>query len=518
MQLHFGDNLAYLKQIDEGSVNLIYLDPPFNSDAHYNVIFDRPDGAESEAQINAFRDAWTWTTESEKAFDAGMSRGGSVAAMLSGMMSILGKSNTMAYICMMTPRLLALRRVLKPNGSIYLHCDSTANAYLRIMLNAVFGPEQFRNEIIWYYYNKMHDRRKKLFPRATDTIFFYVNDVESDFVFHQLKEMRDTPFKQLARKKINGRMVNARDEEGNLIYRMKADRTIDNVWRIPCLQPASRERLGYPTQKPLSLLKRVIEASSDPGGLVLDPFCGCGTTVEAAQELGREWIGIDITHYAIEVIEGRLKKRFNGIEVPVTGRPESLKDAYALADRDKYQFQFWANWLVGVQNYREIKKGKDQGVDGRIFFKNGPYGIGRVIVSVKGGEAITPSMVRDLGGTVDNENAQLGIFVCLANPTPAMQSAADKAGIVKTAHGPFPKVQIITIRELMEGKKPQLPPYYEAEDGDRPERRRVSASVADPQFEFKFVLKGKGSAAEIEEAIYPSGAFLQSRAAASGKP
>jgi site-specific DNA-methyltransferase (adenine-specific) len=506
-KLYFGDNLWHLKQLADASVDLIYLDPPFNSRAQYNKIFERPDGEVPESQVGAFRDTWTWTVEeSEKAFDAVMARGGKPAAMLSGMMSILGKNDTMAYICMMTPRLIEMRRVLKPTGSIYLHCDTTANAYLRIMLNAVFGEEQFRNEVIWYYYNKMHDRRKKLFPRATDTIFFYVNDINADFTFHQLKEKRETPAKQLARKKVNGRMVNARDENGKLIYRIKEDRTLDNVWRIPCLQPASPERIGYPTQKPLALLEKIILASSDEGFTVLDPFCGCGTAIEAAQKYGRNWIGIDVTHYAIEVIEERLKRECGGLTVPVVGRPEDLEDARALAQRDKHQFQFWANWLVGVQNYREMKKGADQGIDGIIFFKNGPLGTGRVIVSVKGGETVNPSMVRDLAGTVDTEGAQLGLFVCLASPTQAMKDAANKAGIVKTAHGTFPKIQIITIRELMEGRRPSLPPYYRTEEDGRPDKKRVQPE--DPQFSFKFVLKGKGKAAQLEEAIYPSAEFL----------
>jgi len=508
-QLYFGDNLWHLKQMEDHCVDLIYLDPPFNSDAHYNVIFDRPDGESSEAQAGAFRDTWTWTEESEKAYDAVMSRGGAPAQMLSGMMSILGKSNTLAYICMMTPRLIEMRRVLKTTGSIYLHCDATANAYIRIMLNAVFGAAQFRNEIIWYYYNKMHDSRKKLFPRATDTIFFYVNDLDSNFTFHQLKEKRDKPFKQLARKKVGGKMINARDDAGKLIYRIKEDRTLDNVWRIPCLQPASPERIGYPTQKPLALLQRIIEASSDEGYTVLDPFCGCGTAIEAAQSLNRNWIGIDVTHYAIEVIEGRLRREFDGMKVPVNGRPEDMEGARALAQRDKHQFQFWANWLVGVQNYREIKKGADQGIDGIIFFKNGPFGTGRVIVSVKGGETVNPAMVRDLAGTVDGENAQLGIFVCLANPTPAMKDAAARTGIVKTAHGVFPKVQIMTIRELMEGKRPNLPPYYRVEEDGRPDKKRIQAE--DPQLSFKFVFKGRGKSAQVEEAIYPSAELLLSR-------
>lgn len=511
-KLYYGDNLWHLRHnLPDESVDLIYLDPPFNSQVQFNVIFDRPDGGVSEAQASAFNDAWTWTTkESEPAFDYVMSRGGAPADMLRGMLAILGKNDAMAYICMMTPRLMELKRVLKPTGSIYLHCDPTADAYLRIMLNAVFGIEQFRNEIIWYYYNKMHDRRKRLFPRATDTIFFYVKDIGKEFTFHQLKEKREKVFKQLARKKVGGRMINARDEAGNLIYRMKEDRTIDNVWRIPCLQPASQERLGWPTQKPLALLRRIIEASSNEGDMVLDPFCGCGTTIEAAEKMARQWIGIDITHYAITVIEERLRRECNGYVPQVEGRPEDLEGAWDLARRDKYQFQWWANWLVGVQNYREYKRGGDEGIDGKIFFKNGPYGTGRVIVSVKGGENVAPSMVRDLIGTVEAEKAEMGLFVCIAETTPGMKQAVEKAGVVKTAHGPFPRVQLITIRELLEGKRPNLPPYYVVEDDSRPEKQRIEPP--DPQMAFKFAIPGVAKQREKEEIIYPSAHFLLSRA------
>lgn len=510
-KLYYGDNLWHLREnIPDNSVDLVYLDPPFNSQVQFNVIFDRPDGGISEAQAGAFRDSWEWTLkESQPAFDYVMGRGGAPADMLRGMMAILGKTDTMAYICMMTPRLMELKRVLKPTGSIYLHCDPTANAFIRLMLNAVFGGAQFRNEIIWYYYNKMHDSRKRLFPRATDTVFFYVKDINQEFTFHQLKEKREKVFKQLARKKVGGRMVNARDDEGKLIYRMKEDRTIDNVWRIPCLQPASQERLGWPTQKPLALLQRVIAASSNEGDVVLDPFCGCGTTIEAAQTMGRNWIGIDITHYAITVIEERLRKRCNGLVSLVEGRPEDLEGAWDLAHRDKYQFQWWANWLVGVQNYREHKRGGDGGIDGKIFFKNGPFGTGRVIVSVKGGDTVNPSMVRDLIGTVEAENAELGLFVCISEPTGGMREVADKAGFVKTAHGQFPRTQIMTIRELLEGKRPTLPPYYVVEDDGRPEKQRIQP--ADPQMVFKFTIPG-GGAPPPEEIVYPAAHFLLSRA------
>jgi site-specific DNA-methyltransferase (adenine-specific) len=510
-KLYYGDNLWHLKEnVEDQSVDLIYLDPPFNSQVQFNVIFDRPDGGVSEAQAGAFNDAWRWSTdESEAAYEYVMSHGGAPAEMLRGMLSILGKTDTMAYICMMTPRLMELKRVLKPTGSIYLHCDPTANAFIRIMMNAVFGVEQFRNEIIWYYYNKMHDRRKKLFPRASDNIYFYVRDINQNFTFHQLKEKREKAFKQLARKKVNGRMVNARDEDGKLIYRMKEDRTLDNVWRIPCLQPASQERLGWPTQKPLAVLQRIIAASSNEGDVVLDPFCGCGTTIEAAEQMGRNWIGIDVTHYAITVIEERLRRRCDGLVPPVEGRPEDLEAAWDLSRRDKYQFQWWANWLVGVQNYREHKRGGDGGIDGKIFFKNGPRGTGRVIVSVKGGEQLNPSMVRDLSGTVDAEQAELGLFVCIAEPTQGMRDFASKAGIIKTAHGPFPRIQIITVRELLEGKRPNLPPYYQLEDDGRPEKKRIDPP--DPQMTFKFTIPGAAKEPP-EQVVYPAAHFLLSRA------
>lgn len=512
--LYYGDNLYHLKHnIDSKSVDLIYLDPPFNSRAEYNVLFERPDGSPSDAQATAFKDSWGWGPEAEKALDTAMTKGGRLASTLAGLLTILGKSDTMAYVCMMAPRLHEMKRVLKPTGSIYLHCDPTASAYLRLLMSAVFGENQFRNEIYWYYYNKMHDSRKKLFARATDTIFFYVADAQSHFYFKQLQEKREVPFKQLARKKLNGKMVNARDDQGHLIYKIKEDRTLDNVWRIPCLQPASQERLGYPTQKPLTLLERIISASSKPGDMILDPFCGCGTTVEAAERLGRNWCGIDVTHYAVTLMEARLKREFPELTVPVIGRPEELSAAADLAIRDEYQFQWWAGWVVGVQNYHEKKKGKDGGVDGRIFFKNGPMGTGQVVVSVKAGKNLNPGMVRDLIGTLETETADMGLFVSMQEPTDAMRETANQAGIVKTAHGVFPRVQIFTIRDHFQGRKPNLPPYYREEEGASPNRVKGN----EPQFSFKFLVNGGAKKDQQEEAIYPSAAFLLSKKQRSAK-
>lgn len=310
--LYYGDNLDVLRRhISDESVDLVYLDPPFQSGRDYNVLFEEQDGTKAAAQIQAFEDTWEWDQRAAASYDEVVSKGGPVASSVEAFRQLLGATPLLAYVSMMAPRLVELRRVLTSTGSIYLHCDPTASAHLRLLMDAVFGPENFRNEIIWYYYNKMHDRRKKLFPRATDTLLFYVKDVEADFTYKQLKELRDKPVKQLARKKVDGRMVNVKDRAGHVIYRVKEDRTLDNVWRIPCIQPAdTTQRMGYPTQKPEALLARVIEASSNEGDVVLDPFCGCGTTLAVAQRMGREWIGIDSTHLAIGLIKYRLLHAF----------------------------------------------------------------------------------------------------------------------------------------------------------------------------------------------------------------
>jgi len=264
--LYYGDNLKVLRQhVESESVDLIYLDPPFKSNADYNAFFEEKDGTRSASQIKAFEDTWEWNQIAMDAYTEVVERGGEVSKVMQAFRTFLGDSDMLAYLSMMAPRLVELRRVLKDTGSIYLHCDATASAHLRLLMDAVFGPKNFRNEIYWYYYNKMHDSRKKLFPRAADTLLFYVKDVESDFTFKQLKEQRPEPIKQLLRKKVGGRMVNAKDADGHVMYQVKTDKTMDNVWRLPMLQPAAAERLGYPTQKPESLLERVIEASSKEG-------------------------------------------------------------------------------------------------------------------------------------------------------------------------------------------------------------------------------------------------------------
>ena len=235
-------------------------------------------------------------------------------------------------------------------------------------------------------------------------------------------------------------------------------RPLGDVWTdIAPLNSQAQERLGYPTQKPLTLLERIISASSNPGDIVLDPFCGCGTTIHAAQKLGREWMGIDVTHLAISLIDKRLKDAFPGIAFETHGTPQDLDGARALAEADKYQFQWWAVSLVGAVPYGGKKKGADGGIDGLIYFKPDGKKTEKAVVSVKGGQNVSVPMIRDLAHVVDREKAKVGVFLTLAEPTAPMRTEAVKAGFYKTDYGEFPRMQILTIRDLFEGKKLSLP-------------------------------------------------------------
>lgn len=460
--LYYGDNLDILRRyVKDESVDLIYLDPPFNSNQDYNVLYAERDGSRAAAQIKAFGDTWTWDQEAARTYRSVVEQGGKVSQVMQAFRTFLGDTDMLAYLSMMAPRLVELRRVLKATGSIYLHCDPTASHHLKLLMDAVFGVHNFRNEIVWYYYNKIHDRRKQLFPRATDTLLFYAKDIRAPFTFHQLKEMRDKPVQQLRRKKVAGVMVNVKDAEGHVVYQTKTDRTLDNVWRIACLQPAARERLGYPTQKPEALLERIIKASSNEGDLVLDPFCGCGTTISVAQRLNRNWIGIDITHLAVTLMKSRLRDAFgDGVSYKVIGEPVSLPDAEDLAASDPYQFQFWALGLLAARPV-EQKKGADRGIDGRLyFFDEGESGkTKQVIFSVKAGNII-PTYVRDLRGVIDREKAEMGVLITMREPTQPMRREAASAGFY---HSPgwnkdYPRLQIVTVADLLEGKGVEMPP------------------------------------------------------------
>ncbi len=512
-QLYYGDNLQVLRDcVASESVDLVYLDPPFNSQATYNVLFKAPTGQQSQAQIEAFEDTWHWNDHAEEAFDEVMHGGnGDVAEMLRAMRSFLDENDMMAYLTMMAVRLLELRRVLKPTGSLYLHCDPTASHYLKVLMDGIFGAESFRNEIIWKRTTTHSD--SKTWSRVSDSIFFYTkgrtfmwntprephseeyvadkycND-DGDGRRYQLDNMTSPNTRPNMMYEWKGFPYPAKgwrysketmaklDTEGRVWYPTNKDGTFDtakrprlkryldqmeggvmgNIWTdISPINSQAQERLGYPTQKPLALLERVIRASSNEGDTVLDPFCGCGTAVHAAQRLRRKWVGIDITHLAISLIERRLNDAFPGIAFEVHGTPKDLDGARALAAADKYQFQWWAVSLVEAVPYGGRRKGADTGIDGTIYFKPDGKTTERAIVSVKGGDNVGVPMIRDLGHVIDREKAKIGVFITLAEPTRPMQTEAVKAGFYETPYGKYPKIQLLTVAELFAGKKPSIP-------------------------------------------------------------
>ena len=465
--LWYGDCLSVMQDMPLGSVDLVYLDPPFNSNRDYNAIYKDETGRPLPDQIQAFNDLWELTEERQRAIrmtpvlmrEAGIED--HVVEFWRTWMEALRRTDKklLAYLSYMTERLLPLRGILKPTGSVFLHCDPTASHYIKVMMDGIFGHANFRNEIYWYYYNKMHDSRKKLFPRATDSILWYVRDHRADFTFHQLKEERETPSRQLVRVKRDGKMVNARDAEGKLIYQTKTDRTLDNVWRIPALQPASPEKLGYPTQKPVKLLERIIEAASDEGQVVFDPFCGCATTIEAAHRLKRRWIGVDIAIHAIKrVAKVRLEDRLGlreGVDFVVKGIPRDLEGARDLWERDKYQFQKWA--VEHVDGFVTSKKTADGGVDGRIYFAlPGKHDLQSMVVEVKGG-SVGIEVVRSLRGVLERDQATMAGLIVMEDLSPRklanFRREMGEAGDLDVQGVLYARMQLLTIAEIIDGKR-----------------------------------------------------------------
>jgi site-specific DNA-methyltransferase (adenine-specific) len=514
-QLYFGDNLEVLRSgaIAPESVELIYLDPPFNSNANYSVLFREPEGGQSQAQIQAFEDTWQWGIEAENAYEDVLNGSNqSLGKLLHALRDALGDNSMMAYLAMMAVRLVELHRVLKPTGSLYLHCDPTASHYLKAILDAVFGPENFRNEITWKRTTTHSD--SKTWSRVADTILFYTKSKNftwntpreahsEDYVrskyrhddgdgrgLYRLDNMTSPnprpkmmyewlgfPSPQMGwryqretmqRLHEEGRVWYPRDKSGELdpTRRPQLKRYLSEmeggvmgtIWTdIAPINSQAQERLGYPTQKPVALLERIIAASSNEGDTVLDPFCGCGTTIHAAERLGRNWIGIDVTHLAISLIENRLEGAFPNARYEIHGTPKDFAGAEALAEQDKHQFEWWALSLVKAQPANDKKKGADKGVDGLLWLRVGQRERAKVIVSVKGGANINVAMVRDLGHVIQREEAAIGLFVTLHEPTGPMKAEAVKAGFYEWEGQRFPRIQILTVESLLNGVKPELP-------------------------------------------------------------
>lgn len=510
-QLFYGDNLAVLrKEIPDESIDLVYLDPPFNSNANYNILFKSPTGGSADAQIEAFEDTWHWNDNAEDAFDS-VARSGNTRAfdLLNAMRGFLGANDMMAYLAMMAIRLIELHRVLKPTGSLYLHCDPTASHYLKLLLDGVFGADRFVNEITWKRSHAHSDAKQgaRHFGRLTDTILFYskstartwnilYTDYEQGYVDRDYRRLdadgrryrldniqgpggadNGNPFYEVMGVSRHWRYSRMRMDaliaEGRIIqtrpgavpqYKRYLDEMpgvpLQNLWAdLPIINNRSTEGLGYPTQKPLALLERIIAASSNEGDVVLDPFCGCGTAVHAAQRLGRQWTGIDVTHLAISLIEKRMKAAFPGIVFTVEGTPKDLASAEDLAARDKYQFQWWAVSMVDAMPFGGKKKGADGGIDGIIYFKPDGRRTERALVSVKGGDHVGVQMIRDLHSAMEREKAPIGVFVTKALPTSVMEREAAAVGRFHSdATGKsYPRLQILTLADLFQGKRPDIP-------------------------------------------------------------
>lgn len=499
-QLHFGDNLEVLrKHVKDETVDLIYLDPPFNSKATYNILYRSPVGA--DAQRKAFEDTWRWEDGAEDAMEAVRRSDISIFKVLQSLQGFLGQSDLMAYLAMMTVRLVEMRRVLKPTGSLYLHCDPTAGHYLKVVLDGVFGPSSFRTDISWRRQSAHNDaaQGRKQYGNVRDTIFFYTKSQK--WTWNWLY----TPYDQEYLRKF-GRFV----EEGTGRRYFLGDITapggadpakrnphyeflgVERYWRfaeermqrmyeagqiiqsgpgkvprqkryldempgvalqndwtdIKPLHGSNQERIGYPTQKPLALLERIISASSNPGDVVLDPFCGCGTAVHAAERLGRAWIGIDITYLAIQVIEDRIKTWLPNAKYTVQGIPKDEFAARKLAAMDPHTFQDWAVGRVGGQSRG---RGPDKGIDGEISFMRGPRTYGHAIVSVKAGRHVGPDPIRVLKSVVEREGADMGVFICLEDPTADMRTEAATAKKIELPGGARPRIQIVTVRDLIAG-------------------------------------------------------------------
>lgn len=434
-RLYFGDCLEVMREeIPDESVDLIYLDPPFNSKRLYNAFLEG-------AQWVAFKDTWRWS----EAVDDFHETAGDVrlAPTMEGLHTMLREGTDLAYLSYMANRLRECRRVLKPTGSIYLHCDPNMSHYLKILMDGVFNRANFRNEVVWSY--KTGGAGKRWFSRKHDVLLFYTKDKK--YTFHALTEKS-----YLSHKYGFQGIEEFQDERGDW-YTLP---TMRDVWDVTAVGRTSKERIGYPTQKPLALLERVIRASSNKGDIVLDPFCGCGTTIHAAQNLERHWIGIDICVNACKVIEKRMRGHFDSIwkDVAFIGMPVTREDAEALARLDPFRFERWASSLIdGMEP--NLRQRADKGIDGRGRLAVAKGKFLDMVSQVKSGAA-APKDIQAFNGARQQAGADLGFFICFAaRVTPKMRDAAAAAGRYKDTSTPV--VQIYTIEDYFHGRKPDLP-------------------------------------------------------------
>ncbi len=518
---YFGDNLHILREyIPDESVDLIYLDPPFNSNANYNLLFRSPDKSRwSDAQIATFEDTWSWGEAAEETLQYLEMTQGPPGVAIASLKRMLGQNNMLAYLTMMTARLIELHRVLRPTGTLYLHCDPTASHYLKLILDSIFSARNYRSEIVWKR-TSAHANATKNFAAVHDILFRYTrsdkfvfNGAFADYSEEYIAEhfVHSDPDGRLFRRSdlrnpskrpnlhyiyrasdgrdyephpngwaVSQEVMKQLDEEGRLFFPKKEGGRlrkkifldeakgvpVSDVWDdLPPIHASSAERLGYPTQKPIGLMERIIDASTQKGDVVLDPFCGCGTTLHAAQSMGRHWVGIDVAVQAMRVVQDRLIHEFKGIRFDVFGIPQSADAARFLAAKHPFKFEEWAVAAVGGMHSGKFRG--DAGIDGSFYWLVGKDEKSRGIISVKGGKSLNPAMIRDLVGTLQREREEtddpqsIGIFICAHKPSKGMYDEARMAGYVETFIGRIPAIQVLTVEDLFAGNTIKVPAIYD---------------------------------------------------------
>ncbi len=475
-----GDNLEEMRKFPDACIDLIATDPPFNSKRDYFVPYRDEHGKQPDALVKAFTDTWAWGDAAEDTCKSLIvEEGGQIGATIQGLQQFLNETPMMAYLVMMAARIVEMHRLLKDTGSLYLHCDPSASHYLKIVLDAIFGISQFQNEIIWNYHRFSRNSGRR-FARMNDIIFFYSKGNKNTFNFQYAERRKssveekgwDTVVDKGVKKLLIYDMEKVQqagidfERYDKVVTTKKLDPAMGQVWSdIQFLNSQAKERTGYPTQKPVALYKRIVAASSNEGDLVLDPFCGCGTTLMAAEELGRQWIGIDLTYLATGAVKHQIEKFFPQLRdsVIVSGTPEDTDTALALARRDPAGFEEWC--VTHVLKFKSnAKKVADGGIDGLYTFPigkiKGRQAYGKMVAQVKGG-GYTLSQIRDFRTAMQNAKADLGVFVVTRKPTRGMLDEVRRAGTYQIDAGGFtvsmPCLQIYQIQDYFTGILPKLP-------------------------------------------------------------
>ena len=466
--LYYGDCLEVMGDWADGCVDLIYLDPPFNSKADYNIIFGTQrngDDQDDLAQLTAFTDTWEWDEAAENRVRLIESAIGHPAHRAIRAFSEIypDGSGMLSYLSYMAQRIAEMRRLLKKTGSMYLHCDPTASHYLKLLMDEIFGKKHFRNEIVWGYTGP--SRANKYFPRKHDYVLFYTKS--DDWVFNA----------------DSVRVPYVKRETGKTSGIFKKAHTLPKKGKVPeswwtKFTPVGRikgERLSYPTQKPLALLKRIIEASSNKGDLVLDPFCGCGTTIEAAHSLKRDWIGIDISALAIEIVQ---RDRMKDMRIRLDGVPKDLKSAIHFARKNPFDFEKWAVARIPGFVPNKVQRG-DGGIDGRALIYGAKKPNNLCIAQVKGGKPNIDSL-RAFSSIIAGGKAAVGVFITLKKwDTPAVRKCIAQAGTLKRGETEFKRLIMYSIDEYFRGIEPKLPALAHPRTGEAFHAEMMSTNLLD---------------------------------------